>query len=208
MPEPTTTKENPQVRSGDKRQRLVAAAADLFYHQGVERTTLADISTAADVPLGNVYYYFKTKDDLVKAVVDSQVEGMREVIGSFERDRTPAARLKALTEFLTAQADEIARYGCQEGTLCTELHKRVDGTDPASGRLIQTGLAWAEAQFCEMGREDARELAIEMISRYQGMALLTHALGDPSLIEKEARRMSSWIDSIASSETGSAVDSL
>jgi AcrR family transcriptional regulator len=208
MPEPTTTKENPQVRSADKRQRLVAAASERFYHQGVERTTLADISAAADVPLGNVYYYFKTKEDLVKAVVDSQVEGMREVIGSLEGDRSPAARLKALTEVLAAQADDISRFGCPEGTLCTELHKRVDGTDPASGRLIQTSLTWVEAQFRAMGRKDARELAIEMISRYQGMALVTHALGDPSLIEQEAKRMSGWIDYIASSETSSTVDSL
>ena len=206
-PSATTKAENPQVKSGDKRERLVAAASELFYRQGVERTTLADISAAAEVPLGNVYYYFKTKDDLIKAVVDSQVEEMREIMGSLERDRGPAARLQALTEFLTAQADGIARYGCPNGTLCAELHKRVDGTDPASGRLIQTTLTWAETQFREMGRQDARDLAIEMISRYQGTAVLTQALGDPSLITKEAQRMARWIDSIASSEAGStAVD--
>ncbi|MBO0730160.1 MAG: helix-turn-helix transcriptional regulator, partial [Acidimicrobiaceae bacterium] len=48
-----------------KRERLVAAARDVCHRQGVEKTTLADIAEAADVPVGNVYYYFKTKDDLV-----------------------------------------------------------------------------------------------------------------------------------------------
>ena len=37
--------------------------------QGIEKTTLADIAQAADVPVGNIYYYFKTKDELVRAVV-------------------------------------------------------------------------------------------------------------------------------------------
>ena len=94
---------------------------------------MADISAAADVPLGNVYYYFKTKDDLVKAAVESQVEDIGKVTGSLEQDRTPVQRLKALTEFLAEQADMIAQYGCQNATLCTELHKREDGFDPGFG---------------------------------------------------------------------------
>jgi AcrR family transcriptional regulator len=51
---------------------LVAAARELVYRQGVEPTTLADIAQVADVRLGNVYYYFKTKDDIVAAVVQAQ----------------------------------------------------------------------------------------------------------------------------------------
>ena len=58
-------------RTSGKRERLVASAAALFHHQGVQRTTLAEVATDADVPLGNVYYYFKTKDDLVAAVIGS-----------------------------------------------------------------------------------------------------------------------------------------
>ena len=58
----------PAARPG-KRERLIAAAVELVYRQGVARTTLADIAQAADVPVGNVYYYFKTKDDIIAAVV-------------------------------------------------------------------------------------------------------------------------------------------
>ncbi len=43
-----------------------------MYRQGATATTLADIAQAADVPLGNVYYYFKTKDDLIRAVVQAE----------------------------------------------------------------------------------------------------------------------------------------
>ena len=53
-----------------KRERLVAAARKMFHEQGVEKTTLAEIAAAAEVPVGNVFYYFKTKDAIVSAVID------------------------------------------------------------------------------------------------------------------------------------------
>src|SRR5713226_8627481 len=118
-----------------KRERLVRAARDLLYQQGVENTTLADIAHAADVPLGNVYYYFKTKDQIVSAVIEARVHDMEELVASLDRHhRTPKARLKALTRELTDQRDLIAQYGCPHGTLCSELEKRTGGTDHATVR--------------------------------------------------------------------------
>ena len=55
----------PRVKRNDKRERLIQAADKLIYEQTFHTTTLADIAKLADVPLGNVYYYFKTKEDLV-----------------------------------------------------------------------------------------------------------------------------------------------
>ena len=57
------------TRRPGNRERLVTAAVQLLHQQGIERTTLADIAKAADVPPGNVYYYFKTRDELVRAVI-------------------------------------------------------------------------------------------------------------------------------------------
>ncbi|MGZ3346649.1 MAG: TetR/AcrR family transcriptional regulator, partial [Caulobacteraceae bacterium] len=54
----------------DKRDRLVEAAADLAHRRGFRETSLAAIAEAAGVPLGNVYYYFKTKDALAEALIE------------------------------------------------------------------------------------------------------------------------------------------
>ena len=54
----------------DKRSRLVNAAVGLAYQNGFGATSLADIAREAEVPLGNVYYYFKTKDDIGEAIVE------------------------------------------------------------------------------------------------------------------------------------------
>jgi AcrR family transcriptional regulator len=54
----------------DKRTRPVSAAVGLAYQNGFGATSLADIAREAEVPLGNVYYYFKTKDDIGDAIVE------------------------------------------------------------------------------------------------------------------------------------------
>ena len=58
-------------RKPGKRERLVAGAREVIHQLGVEKTTIADIAQAAEVPAGNVYYYYKTKDELVAAAIDS-----------------------------------------------------------------------------------------------------------------------------------------
>jgi AcrR family transcriptional regulator len=101
-----------------KRERLVTAARDLVYRQGVAGTTLAHIAQAADVPVGNVYYYFKTKDDIIGAVVHARGVQLESTLAALERrHRTPRTRLTALMGVLAERADETARFGCPYGTL-------------------------------------------------------------------------------------------
>ena len=69
---------------GTKRERLIAAARQTVYEQGIEKTTLADIAAAAGIPLGNVYYYFKTKNDLVQAVVEAHLNEARGMLAAVE----------------------------------------------------------------------------------------------------------------------------
>jgi AcrR family transcriptional regulator len=186
----------PAARPG-KRERLVAAAGELVYRQGVARTTLADIARAADVPLGNVYYYFKAKDDIVGAVVQGHVDELASGVAALERrHRTPKARLRALVRVLAERRDVIARYGCPYGTLCTELVKRTDGPDPLAAPLMQVPLRWAERQFRAMGRRDAHDLAVELVASYQGSAVLSSALGEPELMTRQARRLERWIEAL------------
>jgi AcrR family transcriptional regulator len=182
---------------GGKRERLVAGARETLHKQGVERTTLADIAQAAEVPTGNVYYYFKTKDELVEAVIASQLEDVRAALASLEVHRTPKARLKAFVRMLVEQADLTARHGCPQGSLCSELDKREDDVDHSYPELMRAPIDWAERQFRAMGRRDAPDLAVALIASYQGIALLTNTFRDPELMVREGRRLERWIDSLA-----------
>jgi len=182
-------------RSG-KRERLVSAAIRLLHQQGVERTTLADIAKAADVPVGGVYYYFKTKDDVVAAAIDAHARQSATALAQIEaRERSPKGRLKALMKEFAAQSELLARYGCPLGTLCSELDKR-DGEPSLAADLMRVPIEWAERQFRALGREDAYEQAIDLMAAYEGSALLANTLRDPGILTKAAERYNQWIDSL------------
>ena len=168
----------------------------MLHEQGVEKTTIADIATAADVPVGNVYYYFKTKDEIVNAVLDCHTSDIRAMLASLERHRTPQARLKALIRALAEQRELVAAHGCPHGSLCSELDKRDDQARIAAP-LVQIPIDWATEQFHQLGRSDARELGIALIAAYHGAALLTNTLRDPQVLAREARRLERWIDQLA-----------
>ncbi|WP_441245084.1 TetR/AcrR family transcriptional regulator [Kitasatospora sp. McL0602] len=183
-------------RSRGKRERLAAAAAQVLHEQGVEQTTLADIARAADVPVGNVYYYFKTKNELVEAAIDAHAQNLQAMIGALDALPAPQDRLKALLNGWVDQRELTARFGCPTGTLASELDKRADGLDQAVAKVMQVLIDWAEQQFQAMGRDDSRELAVALIAAYQGISLLTNTFRSPELMATEGRRLERWIDSL------------
>jgi len=190
----TAAKKGP---GNDKRARLVSAARKMVHEQGVENTTLTLVAAAADVPLGNVYYYFKTKDDLLSAVVDTYDSDYDMLDAILARHRTPKSRLKALVKVLTSARDRIARYGCPIGSLCSELDKRDDELSRRAAAVFGRLITVAEEQFEQLGRRDARDLALTLIATHEGFALLANTLRDPELIGTEARQLERWIDSIS-----------
>lgn len=182
---------------GDKRERLVASATGLLHRQGVHRTTLADIASAAEVPLGNVYYYYKTREDLVDAVIKRWQSTLGEQLSRLGERRTPRGRLKGLAELWTAQAETIAEDGCPLGGLTYELNKGHDALASHARELLGTVVDWTEAQFREIGLRDPRGLAVHLVSGIQGATLLANTFGDASLLRAEVRRLERWIDDLA-----------
>ena len=169
----------------------------LIHEQGVHRTTLADVADRAEVPLGNVYYYFKTKDDLIGAVLDGYKQQAAALTQTFERHRSPQARLKALVRNWADMRDAVARYGCPMGTLCAELDKLEDGADREAAAVLRVIIDWAEDQFRELGRRDARDLALALFAGIQGAALLANTFRDPAILARQGRHLERWIDTLS-----------
>ena len=118
----------------------------LLYQQGAERTTLADIAKAADVPPGNVYYYFKTKDDVIAAAIGAHAQQVKTTLGAIDaRHQSPKSRLKSLVREFTAQSEIIAQFGCPLGSLCSELDKRVGESGLDVAELMRLPVDWAAA---------------------------------------------------------------
>lgn len=176
----------------------MAAAAQVLHERGAERTTIADIARAADVPVGNVYYYFKAKDDLVRAALSEQADRLAELTGALDRLADPRDRLKGLVDAWVAERDVAVRFGCPTGTLATELGKRADGVlDAEAGQVIRLLLDWAGRQFAELGRSDPDALALTLVCAYQGMSLMAQALRDPEVMVREGARLTAWLESLS-----------
>jgi AcrR family transcriptional regulator len=188
-------------RKTDKRVRLIEAAKVLIHQQGFNLTTLADIAQEADVPLGNVYYYFKTKEAIGEAVIEKRAAEYTEMLVRLDENSDPYARLRAFIELGVEELELVARYGCPVGGLCQELGKQGGPLADQAAKLLHDVLNWAEKQFKSLGlNERAEEFALNLVSSMQGMHLLTHTFKEPKLAHRQTKTLLSWLDSIVASK--------
>src|SRR6266566_2564442 len=181
----------------DKRTRLIETAMKLAYRNGFRDTSLADIAQAAHVPVGNVYYYFKTKEELGEAVVERRLAQFRELREEMDRLSSPRERLFAFVESVHGNREQLARGGCPLGGLCSELHKEGGALAKKSAALFNEPMRWLEEQFRAAGHDrDSRELAIHLFSSFQGMAAVAHGTNEPDLVLMEVRRLKNWINTL------------
>ncbi len=180
--------------SAEKRAALLRAATTLLHEQGFHRTTLADVAGAAGVPLGNVYYYFKTREALAEAVIDAHEAALEELFATWSRTHArPRERLLRLIRAPLDGAESVIQFGCPHGSLCQELEKL--GADAplakASARLMAVYVDWSEEQFRALGNPPAaaRDLASELVAALQGTMLLAHTLRSGTFLAKQLRRI-------------------
>jgi AcrR family transcriptional regulator len=178
----------------DNHTRLVRAAEHVTYRYGFENAALADIAKEARVPLGNIYYYFKTKDEIGDAVIDLRVTRFREMLQELDRNNSPKERLCGFVQLKIKNREGLARGGCPVGTLCSELQKYGGPAARKSAVLFATALDWMEKQFRAIGKgAESRGLAVHLLSATQGVSVLAHTFHDPALIDMEAARLKAWI---------------
>ena len=185
-------------KSANKRDRLVESADKLVYMQGFHETTLADIAVHAGIPLGNLYYYFKTKEELGTAIIARRAKYYSDLAAEWDKQADPKARITAFIEYVEGRRELLSRSGCPIGSLCQELHKGDGGfLAEQAAALFTEQLNWLEGQFLALGCEDAPAgHALHLLSAMQGAALLTHTFGDPGLIQREAARVKEWVKAL------------
>ena len=178
-----------------KRDRLIEAAKIMFYQQGVTGTTLADIAQQAQVPLGNIYYHFRTKEALVEAVIQAHLQELQSLFAQLDRHPDPRQRLLGLLAAERESEHALARYGCPYGSLSQELNKEDGQPATIAALLFQTFLDWAATQFRLLGKDDeeAKDFALDLIASMQGTFVLTSSFRSPELLERKLQRLETWL---------------
>ncbi|MEO1161508.1 MAG: TetR/AcrR family transcriptional regulator [Pseudomonadota bacterium] len=178
--------------------QIVAAADQLFYRQGYEHTSFADIAGAVQISRGNFYYHFKTKDDILEAVIGTRMADTRQMLASWEAESAdPEDRIRSFIHILIANRADIKRFGCPVGTLTTELAKLNHASQAGATALFSLFRTWLRTQFSALGLEkQADQLAMHILARSQGVATLASAFGDEKFIRREVSDMCDWLASV------------
>lgn len=91
------------------RERLIDVARQLFARKGLEKTTMNDIATASDRGRRTIYTYFRTKEDIYQAVIDSETQKILDALDAvIVGADSPRGKLRALMDFRMHLASENA----------------------------------------------------------------------------------------------------
>ncbi|WP_298745124.1 TetR/AcrR family transcriptional regulator [uncultured Brevundimonas sp.] len=178
------------------RQKIVEAADRLFYEQGFEPTSFADIAAIMNISRGNFYYHFKTKDEILYAVIDLRLSNTRKMLGDWEAgDGDPADHIRSFVHILIMNRAKIMLYGCPVGTLCNELARLDHAARVEANKLFVLFRDWLARQFAALGHDaDADALAMHLLARSQGVASLANAFRDEDFVRREVEGMCEWLD--------------
>lgn len=174
----------------DKRKRLTAAAVVQYHHKGIERTSLADVANAAGVPPGNSYYYFRSKDDLTRSVIDEWEIRIADYFAGLDLHPNAAARVSAYLDGVLERRSAYVANGCPLNALGQDARrKEITGVD--GSRLYNLQLHWLRDQFHLLGLSDEKAdgTARFFLSSIQGSLLLSHATDDPRYIDRTIEQL-------------------
>jgi TetR/AcrR family transcriptional regulator, transcriptional repressor for nem operon len=182
----------PLTRRGrETRQRIVAAAAELMFENGVAETTLEDIRAAAGVSGSQVYHYFQDKQALVRVVIDYQTDAVLNIQGTHLDRLDTLPGLRAWRDFLV---EHQRRLGCRGGCPIGALGAEVAETDAAARLAAARGLRRWEGRIRDGFRAmhargdlpagtDPDDLALATLAALQGGLLLTQLQRDTKPLE-------------------------
>lgn len=180
------------------RHEIVAAAKLLFYRRGYSNTSFSDIVAVTGVQRGNIYHYFKTKDDILAAVIEQRLDEYETALHNWDQEYSdPKDRLRRFVQMVASNRGELAQYGCPIGTLGAELGKEYCDLQGAARRLFDLFRDWLAEQFRQLGKpKQAKSLSLHLLGRTQGISVIGHVYAEPALITAETKSLQKWVDEV------------
>lgn len=180
------------------RLMIVSAAQSHIYRKGFNSTSYANIANETHLGKGNIQYHFKSKDDILQAVIDQQIEGIREKLEGWSLDCGSAYDcIERFIAMVEKNAKNLSLYGCPMGTLNSELGKDNRDQQHQARAMFDFFLRWLEARFHSiMPRNEARSRAEQLMVMAQGASLLAHTYEDPKIIRRQTKVMRKWLKEV------------
>ncbi len=146
-------------RFREKRQAILAAAADAINEQSAKGMTFADVARRVGLNTTSVTYYFKRKEDLAAAAFEQTLDGLMAMLDDASRAPTPLARVERM---VTLNVERLVRIERGEERALAVLSDLRAMDEPMRATLMNR---WREvfrrtrALWGESGSREASDLA-------------------------------------------------
>lgn len=183
------------------RIQIIEKADTLFYQGGFEATSFADIAADMGISRGNFYHHFKTKDDILDAVINRRMAQTAAMLEDWKAQSDhPRDRVVSFINIVIADQTQIMAFGCPVGTLCSELAKLDHVAKERATEIFALYRDWLSDQFRALGASDrAEEHALHVLGWSQGVAVMAAAFSDAAYIRREVDGIIAWLDSLVTS---------
>jgi TetR/AcrR family transcriptional repressor of nem operon len=178
-----------------KRAQITEAADRLFYENGFAQTSFADIAAVVNISRGNFYYHFRTKDEILGAVIDKRLADREELLSRWDETADdPVNRIACFIKILITNQTKIMAFGCPVGTLTTELAKLDHPSRGRANEIMELFRDWLIRQFESLGAgPGAEDQALHVLGWSQGTATLAQAFKDEAFVLREVERILAWL---------------
>ncbi len=179
------------------RIRIVEAANNLFYTKGYNQTSIADIAASLGITKGNLHYHFKSKDELLEAVVMYRMGNIAKQFEQWDQQFSdPKSKLHRFVKMLLNEKTNIVRYGCPMGSLNVELGKNQLALQTKAREMFDLNQSWLERTFKQLDKKNSNIRSKHLLTMAQGAALLSYVYSDEKILMDECKAMEEWIESL------------
>lgn len=184
------------AKGTNNRTLILQAAENLFHIRGYNQTSFSDISEQTGIPRGNFYYYFKTKEEILAAVVDMRVNAFRSMLEQCDiAMHDPLDRLLAFAKMPLNNEEGLIAYGCPIGSLSAELTKDAPELQEKSREVFEVVRDWMVIQFDALGCKSSSAKAMDLLARMQGISIMACAFKDREFLHNSINDVESWLRS-------------
>ncbi|MDF3819673.1 TetR/AcrR family transcriptional regulator [Leptospira sp. 96542] len=186
------------MKSTTTRDEIIESADQLFYKKGFEKTSFSDIANKVNISRGNFYHHFKSKDEILSAVIAYRLEKTEKMLETWQlKGKSPFERIQSFIHILIVNLSKIKLYGCPVGTLTTELNKLQHSSRGEATQIFSLFREWLKSQFNELGfKNHADNYAMHVLSRSQGIATLANTYHDEEFVHYEVKLLIHWLQNL------------
>jgi AcrR family transcriptional regulator len=182
----------PEQRRRTAKERILHAADDLFYSEGIHAVGIDRVIAHAGVAKGSLYYSFTGKDELVHEYLTQRHGKWAErVTAGIEAHTDPRARILAVYDVLGTLFAQPDHHGCAFMNATAEA-----APDSVEAQAATTFRDWVHTLFLELatnvGAENLHQLAETLVLLYDG-AVATAQMDKSAEPARTARRTAELI---------------